>query len=51
VHLEYFHDHVRLEGMLFEGVAAPDGGTITPDPTVAGHGLALRSEIAEQFRV
>jgi L-alanine-DL-glutamate epimerase-like enolase superfamily enzyme len=51
VHLEYFHDHVRLEGMLFDGVIAPLSGTITPDPTVAGHGLALRTEIAERYRV
>ncbi len=50
VHLEYFHDHVRLEGMLFEGVPAPDRGTITPDPAVAGHGLSLRADAAERFR-
>jgi L-alanine-DL-glutamate epimerase-like enolase superfamily enzyme len=51
VHLEYFHDHVRLEGMLFDGVLAPLGGVLTPDPGVAGHGLSLRVDEAESFRV
>jgi L-alanine-DL-glutamate epimerase-like enolase superfamily enzyme len=51
VHLEYFHDHVRLEGMLFDGVAAPAGGRIAPDPSVPGHGLTLRRADAEQFLV
>jgi L-alanine-DL-glutamate epimerase-like enolase superfamily enzyme len=50
VHLEYFHDHVRLEGMLFDGVTAPVAGTISPDPAVAGHGLSLRRDAAEGFR-
>ena len=30
-HLEYFHDHVRIEGMLFDGVLAPEGGALRPD--------------------
>jgi L-alanine-DL-glutamate epimerase-like enolase superfamily enzyme len=51
VHLEYFHDHVRLEGMLFDGVLAPAGGAITPDPAVAGHGLSLRADAAARYRV
>jgi L-alanine-DL-glutamate epimerase-like enolase superfamily enzyme len=51
VHLEYFHDHVRLEGMLFDGVLAPVGGALRPDPNVAGHGLTLRVDAAERFRV
>jgi L-alanine-DL-glutamate epimerase-like enolase superfamily enzyme len=51
VHLEYFHDHVRLEGMLFDGVLAPVGGTLTPDPTVPGHGLSLREDMAGRYRV
>jgi L-alanine-DL-glutamate epimerase-like enolase superfamily enzyme len=50
VHLEYFHDHVRLEGMLFDGVVAPVDGTITPDPSIPGHGLTLRRQDAERFR-
>jgi L-alanine-DL-glutamate epimerase-like enolase superfamily enzyme len=49
VHLEYFHDHVRLERMLFEGTLDPEGGALRPDPTRPGHGLSLRQE-AEQWR-
>jgi L-alanine-DL-glutamate epimerase-like enolase superfamily enzyme len=44
VHLEYFHDHVRLERMLFEGTLDPQGGSLRPDPSRPGHGLALKRE-------
>src|SRR5581483_6583652 len=47
-HLEYFHDHVRIEGMLFDGVPEPDGGVLRPDRSVAGNGLELkRQEVAQ----
>jgi L-alanine-DL-glutamate epimerase-like enolase superfamily enzyme len=39
-HLEYFHDHVRVERMLFEGVAAPSGAALHPSAE-PGLGLAL----------
>jgi len=42
-HLEYFHDHVRVEGMLFDGVPQPDGDVLRPDRSRPGHGLELRS--------
>ncbi|WP_416530191.1 enolase C-terminal domain-like protein [Streptomyces coelicoflavus] len=29
-HLEWFHDHVRIENMLFHGTLDPRGGTLTP---------------------
>ncbi|MGH3001171.1 MAG: enolase C-terminal domain-like protein [Gaiellaceae bacterium] len=41
-HLEYFHDHVRIEAMLFDGVLEPDGGALVPDRSRAGHGLELK---------
>lgn len=41
-HLEWFHDHVRIEDMLFEGTLDPTGGTITPDADRPGHGLRRR---------
>lgn len=47
-HLEYFHDHVRIEEMLFEGTLRPDGGELRPDRRRAGHGLALRRDVAER---
>lgn len=30
-HLEWFHDHVRLERMLFDGTPVPCDGSIAPD--------------------
>lgn len=49
-HLEWFHDHVRLERMLFTGTLDPSGGAITPDRSAPGHGLALHPD-AERYRV
>jgi L-alanine-DL-glutamate epimerase-like enolase superfamily enzyme len=40
-HLEYFHDHTRLESMVFDGVPDPSGGVLRPDPSRAGLGLSL----------
>jgi len=41
-HLEYFHDHVRIEHMLFDGVPEPDGGLLRPDRSRPGNGLELK---------
>ena len=30
-HVEYFHDHVRIDALLFDGALAPDGGALRPD--------------------
>jgi L-alanine-DL-glutamate epimerase-like enolase superfamily enzyme len=49
-HLEYFHDHQRIERMLFDGTLDPDGGALTPDPDRPGLGLELRSADAERYR-
>ena len=49
-HLEYFHDHVRIESMLFDGVLEPEeGGALRPDRSRAGHGLELKREEAERW--
>lgn len=50
-HLEYFHDHVRIESMLFDGTLAPDGGELRPDPDRPGLGLEVRWADAEPYRV
>ena len=50
-HVEYFHDHQRIERMLFDGTLDPHGGTMHPDPGRAGHGMTLRDTDAELFRV
>jgi L-alanine-DL-glutamate epimerase-like enolase superfamily enzyme len=48
-HLEYFHDHVRLEAMLFDGAAMVRDGMITPDLTRPGMGLTLKAADAARF--
>ena len=50
-HLEYFHDHHRIETMLFDGTLAPDGGQLVPALERHGHGLTLRDAEAEKFQV
>jgi len=49
-HLEYFHDHQRIERMFFDGTLDPAGGALTPDPERAGLGLELRTADAERYR-
>lgn len=49
VHLEYFHDHARIEHMLFDGALSPEGGALRPDLSRPGNGLALRRADAERF--
>jgi L-alanine-DL-glutamate epimerase-like enolase superfamily enzyme len=41
-HLEYFHDHVRVEQRVFDGVLEPDAGALRPDRSRPGNGLSLR---------
>ena len=48
-HLEWFHDHVRIEHMLFDGAPKPADGRIAPDLTRPGNGLAFREKDAERF--
>jgi hypothetical protein len=50
-HLEYFHTHVRLEGMVFDGVLSPAGGTLRPEPSRPGLGLEVRWADTEEYRV
>ncbi len=51
VHLEYFHDHTRIEGILFDGLAELRDGSLHPDSDRAGNGLELKSSDAERFAV
>src|SRR5205085_3675296 len=46
-HVEYFHDHVRIEEMLFDGALEPGGGCLRPDPARPGPGLELKRQDAE----
>ena len=50
-HLEYFHTHVRLEAMAFDGTLKPSGGVLRPDPSRPGLGLEPRWRDLERYRV
>lgn len=50
-HQEWFHDHVRIEQMLFDGAPVPRNGMISPDLTRSGLGLDLKSKDAERYAV
>jgi L-alanine-DL-glutamate epimerase-like enolase superfamily enzyme len=47
--IEYFHDHIRIENMLFDGVLRPLHGTLRPDPSRSGIGLELKCADAARF--
>ncbi|HSP78810.1 MAG TPA: enolase C-terminal domain-like protein [Myxococcaceae bacterium] len=51
VHLEYFHDHVRIERMLFDGAPRQEKGELAPDLTRPGLGLELKRVEAEKYEV
>jgi len=50
-HLEYFHDHARIETMLFDGALVPSGGVLRPDLSRPGLGLALKDANCARYRV
>lgn len=50
-HQEWFHDHVRLESMLFDGAPRVENGRIAPDLTKPGHGLTLREADARRYAI
>ena len=48
---EYFHDHVRIEEMLFDGVPKPVNGALHPDLSRPGLGLDFKHADAEKYKV
>ena len=50
-HMEYFHDHVRIENMLFDGVALPSNGILKPDLSRPGTGLELKESDVAKFEI
>jgi L-alanine-DL-glutamate epimerase-like enolase superfamily enzyme len=51
IHIEYFFDHYRIEGMLFDGTLEPDGGRLTPDRSRPGLGLEFKRADAARYEV
>jgi L-alanine-DL-glutamate epimerase-like enolase superfamily enzyme len=48
-HLEYFHDHVRIEQMFFDGIRPPVNGELRPDLSRPGLGIELKQADVERF--
>jgi L-alanine-DL-glutamate epimerase-like enolase superfamily enzyme len=48
-HIEYFHDHVRIEHLLFDGVPEPVDGCLRPDLERPGAGFALKRLDAQRY--
>ena len=49
--MEFFHDHVRIENMLFEGALQPTDGELRPDLSRPGMGLEFRRADAERYAI
>jgi hypothetical protein len=49
IHLEWFHDHVRIERLLFDGTLEPQDGALHPDPDSPGLGIELKRADAERY--
>ncbi|HZO94594.1 MAG TPA: enolase C-terminal domain-like protein [Candidatus Baltobacteraceae bacterium] len=50
-HMEYFHDQVRIEKLLFDGTIEPVDGLLRPDRTRPGHGLTFKHADARRFAI
>jgi L-alanine-DL-glutamate epimerase-like enolase superfamily enzyme len=51
VHMEFFHDHARIERMFFDGFCEPRDGRMAPDLSRPGHGLMLKEKDGERYRI
>jgi hypothetical protein len=47
--VEYFHDHVRIENMFFDGVCSPEDGELSPDLSKPGMGIEFKRSDVERF--
>src|SRR5436305_15089474 len=49
--MEYFHDHARIEHMLFDGALTPVDGALRPDRSRPGLGLEFKWADAARYEV
>jgi hypothetical protein len=47
--LEYFHDHERIEHLIFDGALTPADGSLRPDLSRPGVGLEFRRRDAARY--
>lgn len=50
-HIEYFHDHQRIEQMLFDGAAEPLKGDLRPNNSEPGLGITFREKDAKRYAI
>lgn len=50
-HMEYFHDHVHIERLFFEGVLTPINGALRPDLSRPGLGLEFKRSDAAKYAI
>ena len=50
-HLEWFHDHVRIEHHLFDGAPVPREGLLRPDPSRPGLGIEFKRADAQRYEI
>ncbi|HEX6771487.1 MAG TPA: enolase C-terminal domain-like protein [Acidobacteriaceae bacterium] len=48
-HVEYFHDHIRIERMLFDGFIPAHDGRLMPDRSAPGLGLTFKRQDAQRY--
>jgi L-alanine-DL-glutamate epimerase-like enolase superfamily enzyme len=48
---EYFHDHVRIEQLLFDGVSSVEKGLLKPDLSRPGFGFEFKYQDAEKYKL
>ena len=51
IHMEFFHDHARIERMFFDGFCEPQNGIMKPDMNRPGNGLELKEKDAAVYRL
>jgi L-alanine-DL-glutamate epimerase-like enolase superfamily enzyme len=49
IHMEFFHDHARIERMFFDGFCEPVDGLMAPDTMRPGMGLELKEADAKKY--
>jgi hypothetical protein len=50
-HIEYFHDHVRIEQLFFDGTPDPADGDLQPNLDRPGIGLEFKRANAERYKL
>lgn len=51
IHMEFFHDHARIERMFFDGFCEPQNGVMKPDLSRPGMGLDFKENDAAAYMV